>query len=145
MVFSSCNQSSVSVLPNFSVPQLSGDYYAPNVSHCAETLRHLQPATRYAIYVERKQLFSHRGEISRIIYFTTKPSSRSSFPVLLPSPIRFAPRLVHLIVVGFYSGVTLVNNPLAPPSHIFANDPKRGPWCRRRNPCLWVICIRVHD
>uniref|UniRef100_A0A0X3NPX8 receptor protein-tyrosine kinase n=1 Tax=Schistocephalus solidus TaxID=70667 RepID=A0A0X3NPX8_SCHSO len=77
MVFSSCNQSSVSVLPNFSVPQLSGDYYAPNVSHCAETLRHLQPATRYAIYVERKQLFSHRSEISRIIYFTTKPSNPS--------------------------------------------------------------------
>ncbi|BHF65615.1 hypothetical protein SprV_0200862800 [Sparganum proliferum] len=77
MVFSSCNQSSVSALPNFSASQLTGDRYTPSVSHCTETLRHLQPATQYAVYVERKQLFSHRGEISQIIYFTTKPSNPS--------------------------------------------------------------------
>lgn len=43
---------------------------------CSETLRQLRPATRYAAYVETKQLFSQWGNISNIIYFTTLSSSK---------------------------------------------------------------------
>lgn len=47
-----------------------------NVAFCSKVLTSLQPATRYAVYVESKTLFSQRGAISNIVYFTTNPSSK---------------------------------------------------------------------
>ncbi len=46
------------------------------VAFCCKTLHQLKPATRYAVYVETKRLFSQKGAISNIVYFTTKPSSK---------------------------------------------------------------------
>lgn len=63
------------MIPSTCNASVMEDVNGGGVAFCSKTLTSLQPATRYAVYVESKTLFSQRGAISNIIYFNTTPSS----------------------------------------------------------------------
>ncbi|KAM7538002.1 hypothetical protein Aperf_G00000072052 [Anoplocephala perfoliata] len=73
----SCSEDSWTMIPSVCNPSVVLDANNESAAFCSKTLTALQPATRYAVYVESKTLFSQRGAISNIIYFTTTPSNPS--------------------------------------------------------------------
>ncbi|KAM3179727.1 hypothetical protein ACTXT7_000010 [Hymenolepis weldensis] len=73
----SCGEDSWKMIPSMCNASAIEDVNSGSVAFCSKTLTSLQPATRYAVYVESKTLFSQRGAISNIIYFNTTPSNPS--------------------------------------------------------------------
>nr|CAD30260.1 putative insulin receptor [Echinococcus multilocularis] len=73
----SCGDDSWKMIPSICNTSTIREEKGENVAFCSKILTGLQPATRYAVYVESKTLFSQRGAISNIVYFTTNPSKPS--------------------------------------------------------------------
>ncbi|VDK20104.1 unnamed protein product [Taenia asiatica] len=73
----SCGDDSWKMTPSICNTSIIHEVKGKNVAFCSAVLTTLQPATRYAVYVESKTLFSQRGAISNIVYFTTNPSNPS--------------------------------------------------------------------
>ncbi|VDD79160.1 unnamed protein product [Mesocestoides corti] len=73
----SCGDDSWKMIPSVCNASVVQSVLSDGVAFCSKTIGQLKPATRYAVYVESKPLFSQRGAISNIIYFTTKPSNPS--------------------------------------------------------------------
>nr|CDS29127.2 insulin receptor [Hymenolepis microstoma] len=78
----SCGEDSWKMIPSVCNSSVVEDVNGGGVAFCSKTLTSLQPATRYAVYVESKTLFSQRGAISNIVYFNTTPSN-PSYPHLV--------------------------------------------------------------
>ncbi|VDO05276.1 unnamed protein product [Rodentolepis nana] len=73
----SCGEDSWKMIPSVCNSSVVENVNGDGVAFCSKTLTSLQPATRYAVYVESKTLFSQRGAISNIVYFNTTPSNPS--------------------------------------------------------------------